>query len=221
MVRKRNFPTDALNDFLFLGMDEEPIIIGKFHWLVWVTPVLITALVGVVGAFWGSNVRVIAAVALLVAVVASRVGAMRKLGLPWILLLVGLLVVLAERYEGFLAWLFVGLVMYSGFTWLDYRWTTFVLTTGRIVRRSGIFTTQTATMNLRALTDIRLDETVMGQLFGYGHFMVESAGQEQAFTELRFVPEPEFFYQLVMTVALGKTPNRDHVRDLPPGWSFG
>ncbi len=219
MVLRRRFDRDTYNDYL--GLEEQPIIIGKYHWLVWVTPFVLTTAIGLLDVSVGRNVQFIAFVGVLIVLYLKLVGPLRKW--PWlaVVFLVAGVVVLAEFKDGFLTWLFAGSLAYSGYRWLDHRWTTFVLTTGRIVRRSGILTTQTATMNLRALTDMRLEETVLGQLLNYGHFFVESAGQDQAFSELRFVPDPEHLYQLIMTVALGRTPTRDLARRLPPGWSFG
>lgn len=219
MARRNEFTTDGYNEYL--GLEEDPVIVGKFHWLVWVTPLLLTVLVGYFQLFHSRNLRVVIGVAIITAIALKSVGPLHKWKFGWILVVVGLAAVAAERYDGFLTWLFGASLAYTAYRWLDHRWTTFILTTGRIVRRSGILTTQTATMNLRALTDIRLEETVLGQLLNYGHFMVESAGQQQAFTDLRFVPAPEYFYQLVMTVALGKMPVRDPARVLPPGWSYG
>ena len=219
MARLNTFSSDGDHDYL--GIEEVPIIIGKFHWLVWVTPLVISFAIGYLVLFHSRNPWVVIAVAIVTAVGLKSVGPLHKWGIGWILALVVLAVLFTERYDGFLVWLFGASLAYTAYRWLDHRWTTFILTNGRIVRRSGIFTTQTATMNLRALTDIRLEETVLGQLLRYGHFMVESAGQQQAFTNLRFVPEPDYFYQLVMTVALGKTPIREPGRALPPGWSYG
>lgn len=219
MALRRRFDRDTYNDYL--GLEEQPIIIGKYHWLVWVTPFVITTAIGLLDLSLGRNVRFIVFVGVLIVLYLKLVGPFRKW--PWlaVLLLVTAVILLAELQDGFLTWLFAASLFFSAYRWLDHRWTTFVLTTGRIVRRSGILTTQTATMNLRALTDMRLEESIFGQLLNYGHFFVESAGQDQAFSELRFVPDPKHFYELIMTVALGKVPNRDLQRRLPPGWSFG
>lgn len=217
-MARHEFTTDGDADYL--GFEEAPIVVGKFHWLVWVTPLLATIAVGLLYVFHGRNLAVIIGAGVLTAIT-LKTGPLRKWKPLPVVLLVAFAVIVAERFDGYLVWLFGAGVIYTGYSWLDHRWTTFILTTGRIVRRSGILTTQTATMNVRALTDIRLDETIPGKLLRYGHFVVESAGQNQAFTNLRYVPDPEFFYQLVMTVASGRRPTPDRNRTLPPGWSFG
>ncbi len=83
-----------------------------------------------------------------------------------------------------------------------YFFTTIYLTDRRIFRVSGILTRIVATMPLRALTDIRYDQTVLGRILEYGHFFVESAGQNQALSEIRFVPQPKRFYRIIMSEAL-------------------
>jgi hypothetical protein len=36
--------------------------------------------------------------------------------------------------------------------------------------------------------------TAVGQILGYGEFIVESAGQDQALRNIRFLPHPEQLY---------------------------
>lgn len=101
----------------------------------------------------------------------------------------------------------VGLVI-AIYQLVDYFFTTLYLTDRRIFRVSGILTRIVATMPLRALTDIRYDQTILGRILDYGHFFVESAGQNQALSEVRFVPQPKRFYRIIMSEALAT--------DLPP-----
>ena len=103
--------------------------------------------------------------------------------------------------------IFIGLIV-SVYQLVEYFFTTLYLTDRRIFRVSGILTRIVATMPLRALTDIRYDQTVLGRVLDYGHFLVESAGQNQALSEVRFVPQPKRFYRIIMSEALAT--------DLPP-----
>ncbi len=99
---------------------------------------------------------------------------------------------------------------------VDYFYTKVFLTDRRIFRVSGLLTRQVATMPLKALTDIRYDQTAPGRLFNYGHFFVESAGQQQALRHLRFVSQPRRFYRVVMQEALEGVPPPDHYLETPP-----
>jgi hypothetical protein len=86
---------------------------------------------------------------------------------------------------------------------VDFFRTKIFLTDRRLFRVSGLFTSVVATMPLRSLTDLRFDQTLPGKILNYGHFAVESAGQRQALSELRFVAHPGHFYKQVMGEALG------------------
>jgi len=100
---------------------------------------------------------------------------------------------------------------------VDFYYTQIFLTDQRIFRVSGLLTRQVATMPLKALTDIRYEQTVSGRLFNYGHFHVESAGQDQALGSLHFVAQPGTFYRIVMAEALespGQAP--EPLPDKPP-----
>lgn len=86
---------------------------------------------------------------------------------------------------------------------LEYYVTLLYVTDKRIIMRSGLLTERRSTLPLRALTDMRYDQTLLGRMFDFGHFFVESAGQQQALSSLRFVNEPRRFYRTVMGLALG------------------
>ena len=49
-------------------------------------------------------------------------------------------------------------------------------------------------MPLSKVTDMRFERSPVGRLFGYGTFIVESAGQEQALHTVDHLPYPEQLY---------------------------
>ncbi len=65
----------------------------------------------------------------------------------------------------------------------------FVVTNWRVVRLSGVLTVRVATMPINRILDMTLTRTPLGRLLGYGHFVFESAAQEQGLREIRFVPD--------------------------------
>lgn len=67
----------------------------------------------------------------------------------------------------------------------------FVVTNMRVFRVHGVFNQHLATMPLTRILDISLAQTFNGQLFGYGHFVFESAAQDQGLRDIRFVARPE------------------------------
>jgi membrane protein YdbS with pleckstrin-like domain len=96
--------------------------------------------------------------------------------------------------SGFGTVLVIGaLVVLLGF-FLDYRLEKLVLTDKRLLEVKGIITRTVSTMPLRALTDLRYTRSPIGLLFGWGTLIVETAGQKQALSTVRYVPNPDQFY---------------------------
>lgn len=67
----------------------------------------------------------------------------------------------------------------------------FVITNMRVFRRHGVFNTNLATMPMSRILDISMSQPWDGKLCGYGHFVFESAAQDQGLREIRFVGHPE------------------------------
>ncbi|WGT46061.1 PH domain-containing protein [Tessaracoccus lacteus] len=67
----------------------------------------------------------------------------------------------------------------------------FVITNMRVFRVHGVFTTHLATMPMTRILDISMMRTLWGHLLGYGHFVFESAAQDQGLRDIRFVGDPE------------------------------
>lgn len=55
----------------------------------------------------------------------------------------------------------------------------FVITNMRVFRIHGIFTQHKATMPMARILDISVHKPLMGRIFRYGHFVFESAAQDQ------------------------------------------
>ncbi|QEO14118.1 PH domain-containing protein [Agromyces intestinalis] len=67
----------------------------------------------------------------------------------------------------------------------------FVITNMRVFRVHGILSQRIATMPLSRILDISVHKPIIGRIFGYGHFVFESAAQEQGLREIRFVGDPD------------------------------
>jgi hypothetical protein len=59
---------------------------------------------------------------------------------------------------------------------------------------SGLVTHKVNMMPLTKVTDMSFQRTATGRIFGYGEFIVESAGQDQALSNIKFLPYPEQLY---------------------------
>lgn len=64
----------------------------------------------------------------------------------------------------------------------------FLITNMRVFRVHGIVDQHMATMPIARILDISVRQTFLGQLLGYGHFVFESAAQDQGLKQINFVP---------------------------------
>ena len=89
-------------------------------------------------------------------------------------------------------WLLLVLrLVYKIYVWLDEY---FVVTSQRLLLATGVFTKTVNMMPLSKVTDMRFERSPSGRLLGYGKFVVESAGQEQALQTVDHLPYPEQLY---------------------------
>ena len=72
--------------------------------------------------------------------------------------------------------------------------TYFVVTSQRFLLATGIVTRKVNMMPLAKVTDMSFQRSAMGRLLGYGEFILESAGQDQALTNVGYLPYPEQLY---------------------------
>lgn len=66
----------------------------------------------------------------------------------------------------------------------------FVITNMRVFRVHGVLNQHLATMPIMRILDISVAEPLLGQICGYGHFVFESAAQDQGLRDIRFVGDP-------------------------------
>lgn len=93
-----------------------------------------------------------------------------------------------------IAWLPMLLTLVLGL-WGGYRIVAeyvdrFVITNMRVFRVHGVLNQQMATMPLSRILDITVRKPIQGRLLGYGHFVFESAAQEQGLRDVRYVGDP-------------------------------
>ena len=73
----------------------------------------------------------------------------------------------------------------------------FIVSTRRVLLTSGVIVRTVTLLPLRRITDLTWKETLFGQLLGYGTFRFESAGQQQALSEITFLPGADDLYRRV------------------------
>ena len=67
----------------------------------------------------------------------------------------------------------------------------FVITNMRVFRIHGVLSRSLATMPLHRILDITVVKPLHGRLLGFGHFVFESAAQEQGLRDIRYVGRPD------------------------------
>jgi membrane protein YdbS with pleckstrin-like domain len=97
-----------------------------------------------------------------------------------------------------IVWGLWGLLMLR-LIWQVLNWAVdyFVITSKRILLTSGVFTRSVAMMPLSKVTDMSFHRSFAGRLMGFGEFVVESAGQDQALRTIDHIPYPETLYRKV------------------------
>lgn len=91
-----------------------------------------------------------------------------------------------------LAWLVLVLrLLVKVWEWLENY---FVVTSQRLLLATGILTRTVNMMPLGKVTDMSFRRSTMGRILGYGEFIVESAGQDQALRRVDHLPYPEQLY---------------------------
>jgi Bacterial PH domain len=81
-----------------------------------------------------------------------------------------------------------------------------VITNKRVMRSAGIVTHKLGMMPLAKVTDLTYERPLRGRLLGYGNMIIESAGQNQAFDRIDFIPQPEEIYEAISQLVFGEKP---------------
>ncbi len=90
-----------------------------------------------------------------------------------------------------------GFFAHAAWRSLDHFMDRFVITNMRVFRVRGVLAQKLATMPLGRILDISVEKPLLGRVLDYGHFVFESAAQEQGLREIRFVARP---YQRDLTI---------------------
>lgn len=87
--------------------------------------------------------------------------------------------------------------------YLNWRHDWFVATDKRFLLFYGFIRRKVAMMPLTKVTDMTFDRSLLGRIVGYGTFLLESAGQDQALGHIEYVPNAERHYRAICTVLFG------------------
>jgi Bacterial PH domain len=124
-----------------------------------------------------------------------------------VLFTLGVLLVRFSGDVGFLRMLAVYFCVFVFARWLwqawEWRREIIVVTDKRLLLVTGIVTRNLAIMPLVKVTDLTFHRSSTGLLLGYGKFIVESAGQDQALSTIDYVPRAENVYLQISELLFG------------------
>ncbi|MGW2094177.1 PH domain-containing protein [Promicromonospora sukumoe] len=100
-----------------------------------------------------------------------------------------------------LAWVWLPFLVLGArllWKWLNWRAEWFVMTDRRLILLTGFLVHRVAMMPSEKVTDLGYERTPLGQVLGYGTFVFETAGQDQALDRVTWVPRPDSRYRLII-----------------------
>ena len=97
-------------------------------------------------------------------------------------------------------WLWIAVLVRSVWLLADWRAEWFVTTDRRMLLVYGLVTRKVAMMPLGKVTDMNYKRSPLGLLLGYGEFVLESAGQDQAMRSIPYVRRPDDTYRAICAV---------------------
>jgi membrane protein YdbS with pleckstrin-like domain len=87
---------------------------------------------------------------------------------------------------------------------LGDRYTSYVVTDTRIMRISGIISRRAHSIPWVRVTDLSIEQTLSGRLFGYATLHIESANEDSGLRDLDGVSDPMQFNQYVVDMVVAK-----------------
>jgi len=100
-------------------------------------------------------------------------------------------------------WAWFALVARAIWKVLERRHDWFVATDKRLILTYGLVTRKVAMMPLTKVTDMSYNRSPLGRLLGYGTFVMESAGQDQALRRVSWVADPDHTYRAMCAEIFG------------------
>lgn len=106
-------------------------------------------------------------------------------------------------------WLWFALAGRAAFHLWEWQREWFIATDRRLLLVYGFIVRKVDMMPLGKVTDMTYHRTVLGRIFGYGTFVLESAGQDQALSNLNFIPQPDETYKSIIAQIFHKEGDDD------------
>lgn len=85
-------------------------------------------------------------------------------------------------------------LIFWGYVWLEYVTSEFAVTNKRLMMREGFFYRHANEMRLSAISQVNIEQSLIGQLFNYGAVAINAFGAFDAFT---LIAQPSLFQKYV------------------------
>ena len=85
-------------------------------------------------------------------------------------------------------------VLFWGYVWLEYQFSEFAVTNKRVMMREGFFTRHANEMRLTAISQVSIDQGLIGQLLNYGIVTINAFGAADSYT---MIDKPGLFQRAV------------------------
>jgi hypothetical protein len=95
----------------------------------------------------------------------------------------------------------------------EWRHDWFVATDKRLLLFYGLFTRRVSMMPLLKVTDMSYERSVPGRILGFGRFVMESAGHDQALRKVNWVPSPDHNYRVICAEIFGVADHGPRIDD--------
>jgi membrane protein YdbS with pleckstrin-like domain len=94
------------------------------------------------------------------------------------------------------------LLLFLRLVWKVLQWSVdyFAVTNERLLLVQGFFNRRVNMLPMGKVTEMSFKRSFAGRLLGYGEFIVESAGPDQALQDVPFIPYPEQLYLLICEI---------------------
>ena len=111
-------------------------------------------------------------------------------------------------------WAWFALVLRMAYLVAEWRHDWFVATDKRLLLLYVFITRKVSMIPLAKVTDMSYERSIPGRILGYGRFVMESAGQDQALREVNWVPQPDHHYRAICAEIFGVTDHDSQVIDM-------
>ena len=101
-------------------------------------------------------------------------------------------------------WVWLVLLVYCLVQLLMWRADWFVATDRRLLLTYGLVSHKVAMMPLAKVTDMSFNQSVAARFLGYGTFVMESAGQDQALRQIDYIPDAGLHYRSICAEIFGE-----------------